>query len=78
MPEQEMAEADDEHWEADEEDREAAQDLRQYGIYRALPVSGEPDFDSGPPSSAEEYLRRVRYGLIHLQSSEESKTALEL
>ena len=41
-------------------DRETEQDLRQYGIYRALPVSGQPDFDSGPPNSAEEYLRRVR------------------
>jgi len=35
-------------------------DLQQFGIYRALPVHGEPDFSSGPPDSAEEYLRRVR------------------
>ena len=39
---------------------QVALDLRQYGIYRALPVYGEPDFDSGPPTTAEEYLRRVR------------------
>lgn len=35
-------------------------DLQQFGIYRALPVHGEPDYASGPPTSAEEYLRRVR------------------
>ena len=35
-------------------------DLRAFGIYRALPVYGEPDYASGPPTSAEEYLRRVR------------------
>ena len=35
-------------------------DLQQFGIYRALPVYGEPDFASGPPTTAEEYLRRVR------------------
>ena len=40
---------------------QVALDLRQYGIYRALPVYGEPDFDSGPPTTAEEYLRRVRW-----------------
>lgn len=38
-------------------------DLQQFGIYRALPVHGEPDFASGPPTSAEEYLRRVRSAL---------------
>jgi survival of motor neuron protein-interacting protein 1 len=27
---------------------------------RAFRVDGEPDFDSGPPATAEEYLRRVR------------------
>lgn len=45
----------------DEEDVEVRRDLQQFGIYRALPVHGEPDFASGPPTSAEEYLRRVRH-----------------
>ncbi len=54
-------ESDFERWPDDEdEDRDVALDLRQFGIYRALPVFGEPDFDSGPPTTAEEYLRRVR------------------
>ncbi|CAD7702208.1 unnamed protein product [Ostreobium quekettii] len=36
--------------------------LQLYGIRQALPVAeGEPDWDSGPPDSAEEYLRRVRW-----------------
>jgi len=52
--------SDGEGWRDDEEDRETAHDLRSFGIYRALPVYGEPDFASGPPTTAEEYLRRVR------------------
>ncbi len=36
-------------------------DKRQYGIYQALPVDdAEPDWESGEPSTVEEYLRRVR------------------
>ena len=35
--------------------------LRQFGIYQCLPVGdGEPDFEAGEPTTAEEYLRRVR------------------
>lgn len=41
-------------------DKQVKRDLQQFGIYRALPVYGEPDFASGPPTTAEEYLRRVR------------------
>lgn len=34
----------------------------EYSIQRpAFSVSGEPDFDSGPPLDGLEYLRRVRY-----------------
>lgn len=37
-------------------------DHKMFGIYQALPVpEGEPDWDSGPPETAEEYLRRVRW-----------------
>lgn len=34
----------------------------EYSIQRpAFSVTGEPDFDSGPPLDGLEYLRRVRY-----------------
>lgn len=40
-------------------------DLRMYGIHQALPVEdGDPDFGDGPPETAEEYLRRVRYEAV--------------
>lgn len=48
------------------EDKATKQDLQQFGIYRALPVYGDPDFSSGPPQSAEEYIRRVRYEAAQL------------
>ena len=44
----------------DNEDRDTRQDLQQFGIYRALPVYGQPDFSTKEPQSAEEYIRRVR------------------
>eukprot|EP00878_Enallax_costatus_P004035 GHUV01004258.1.p1 GENE.GHUV01004258.1~~GHUV01004258.1.p1 ORF type:complete len:305 (+),score=93.79 GHUV01004258.1:284-1198(+) len=34
---------------------------KNFGIYQALPVEGEPDWSLEEPDSAEEYLRRVRY-----------------
>eukprot|EP00879_Flechtneria_rotunda_P009586 GHRR01010032.1.p1 GENE.GHRR01010032.1~~GHRR01010032.1.p1 ORF type:complete len:208 (+),score=95.48 GHRR01010032.1:279-902(+) len=34
---------------------------KNFGIYQALPVDGEPDWSLDEPDSAEEYLRRVRY-----------------
>ncbi|KAK3282081.1 hypothetical protein CYMTET_10164 [Cymbomonas tetramitiformis] len=60
---------DDHHDEVDEEyndeefvndyesDSSEDNDMRQ----QALPVSGAPEFSEGPPTSAEEYLRRVRW-----------------
>lgn len=45
----------------EKEDKATKLDLQQYGIYRALPVNGYPDFSSGPPQTAEEYIRRVRH-----------------
>ena len=53
----------------EEEEEEASEadstsvdfDARAYGIYQQLPVGmEEPDFASGSPQTAEEYLRRVR------------------
>jgi hypothetical protein len=42
-------------------DTNEEEDRRQYGIHQCLPVDDqEPDFDSGEPTTAEEYLRRVR------------------
>ena len=66
---------DDEHYEDDEdfeeeeidmeeeEDAKVAEDedRRQGMRARALPVDGDPDFDSGPPVDGFEYLRRVRH-----------------
>eukprot|EP00882_Tetradesmus_deserticola_P021303 GHRQ01023064.1.p1 GENE.GHRQ01023064.1~~GHRQ01023064.1.p1 ORF type:complete len:233 (+),score=110.12 GHRQ01023064.1:228-926(+) len=34
---------------------------KNFGIFQALPVDGEPDWALDEPDSAEEYLRRVRY-----------------
>jgi hypothetical protein len=40
-------------------------DRRAYGIYQQLPIRpGTPDLSTGPPQTAEEYLRRVRYDLL--------------
>ena len=37
-----------------------------YGFRQALPVAeGEPDFSIEEPLTAEEYLKRVRYGYKH-------------
>ena len=46
-----------------EEDEKVAEeeDKRQGMRARALPVDGDPDFDSGPPVDGFEYLRRVRH-----------------
>ena len=50
---------DDESYCESESDEEEV--LRQFGIYQCLPVGdGEPDFEAGEPTTAEEYLRRVR------------------
>ena len=47
----------------DDSEDDADVDARAYGIYKQLPVDGrEPDFESGSPQTAEEYLRRVRWG----------------
>ena len=46
----------------DVEEVEHDLDARAYGIFQQLPVDGQdPDFDSGSPQTAEEYLRRVRW-----------------
>jgi len=42
---------DDADWDDDDDDI----------MPRAFHVSGQPDLNSGPPATAEEYLRRVRY-----------------
>ncbi|WIA29016.1 hypothetical protein OEZ86_011533 [Tetradesmus obliquus] len=34
---------------------------KNFGIFQALPVEGDPDWSLDEPDSAEEYLRRVRY-----------------
>jgi len=52
--------------EADElegyEDEEEVFDRQAYGLYQQLPIKkGAPDLSAGPPQTAEEYLRRVRY-----------------
>jgi hypothetical protein len=39
------------------------EDLHEYGVYQALPFaedSEDDEGDGGPPTTAEEYLRRVR------------------
>ncbi|KAK9810074.1 hypothetical protein WJX72_004382 [[Myrmecia] bisecta] len=42
-------------------------DPREFGLYQQLPIpEGEPDFESGEPDDAEEYLRRVRYEAAQL------------
>lgn len=47
---------------------EARYDARAYDIYQQLPVDDkEPDFESGSPETAEEYLRRVRFGPVSLE-----------
>lgn len=42
------------------DDEEETFDRQAYGLYQQLPVKGLPDYSSGPPQTAEEYLRRVR------------------
>lgn len=63
---EEDAEGQQEEEDGEEEASEANRasedfDARAYGIYQQLPVGRqEPDFASGSPQTAEEYLRRVR------------------
>lgn len=46
----------------EEDDYEDDDSDEEYSIQRpAFMVTGEPDFDSGPPQDGLEYLRRVRY-----------------
>lgn len=43
-------------------------DSKAYGIYQQLPVGrGDPDFASGSPQTAEEYLRRVRHAPVKIK-----------
>ncbi|PNH09171.1 hypothetical protein TSOC_004226 [Tetrabaena socialis] len=54
---EEEEDADEEMATSDEE-----YNLTHFGIAQALPVpEGPPDFDAGPPQTAEEYLQWVRY-----------------
>lgn len=53
----------------DNEDHETRQDLQQFGIYRSLPVYGQPDFSTKEPQTAEEYIRRVRSSTLITPSS---------
>ena len=47
--------------EEEESGTDEEEEQREFGIYQCLPVDdGPPDFDSGEPETAEEYLRRVR------------------
>lgn len=49
----------------DHEDEEEVFDRQAYGLYQQLPIKkGAPDLSAGPPQTAEEYLRRVRYIFI--------------
>lgn len=44
------------------EDSGSEEDKGEYGLHQALPVDDTPpDFFSGPPTTPEEYLRRVRH-----------------
>ncbi len=53
----------EEEW-SEEDDRPTQYDLRQYGVYQSLPIPpGPPDMQSDC-DTAEEYIKRVRYGLI--------------
>lgn len=54
--------AEEEAEESLEDSDQSEYNLVMFGIRQALPVDyAEPDWDSGPPSTAEEYLRRVRW-----------------
>eukprot|EP00877_Chromochloris_zofingiensis_P010370 jgi/Chrzof1/5587/Cz16g08080.t1 len=44
-----------------ESDSDEEYNTRMFGIYQALPVDGEPDWSIPEPTTAEEYLRRVRH-----------------
>ncbi len=45
----------------DEEDEEEVFNRKAYGLHQQLPIRrGVPDYSTGPPQTAEEYLRRVR------------------
>ena len=53
----------EEEW-SEDDDRPTQYDLRQYGVYQSLPIPpGPPDMQSDC-DTAEEYIKRVRYGLI--------------
>ncbi|BDA41964.1 probable Gem-associated protein 2 [Coccomyxa sp. Obi] len=44
------------------DDEEESFDRQAYGLYQQLPIrKGLPDYSTGPPQTAEEYLRRVRH-----------------
>uniref|UniRef100_A0A7S0WV45 Gem-associated protein 2 n=1 Tax=Pyramimonas obovata TaxID=1411642 RepID=A0A7S0WV45_9CHLO len=49
---------DEETYEGEEEYDESSDDEL---LPKALPIEGAPSFDDGPPTSAEEYLRQVRW-----------------
>lgn len=47
---------------ADPVDFNAMEDMQEYGVHQALPVEdGEPDWESGPATTVEEYMKRVRW-----------------
>lgn len=50
----------EEAW-SEEDERPTQYDLRQYGVYQSLPIpAGPPDLQSDC-TTAEEYIKRVRY-----------------
>ena len=59
----------EEEW-SEEDDQPTQYDLRQYGVYQSLPIpSGPPDLQSDC-TTAEEYIKRVRWGdLLHVLMS---------
>ena len=65
LTDEEYAEAEDEDeleeaW-SEEDERPTQYDLRQYGVYQSLPIpAGPPDLQSDC-TTAEEYIKRVRY-----------------
>ena len=67
MDEDYIEEEDEEHEEewSEEDERPTQYDLRQYGVYQSLPIpAGPPDLQSDC-TTAEEYIKRVRYAVSH-------------
>ncbi|GAB4813374.1 hypothetical protein N2152v2_000420 [Parachlorella kessleri] len=61
---EESQEGEESYCESESDEEEV---LQQFGIYQCLPVgNGEPDFEAGEPTTAEEYLRRVRWEAARL------------